>query len=80
MCEALLTHPSTCMCVTDGFSEEPKRGEKGKGKQVQIKSKLERETKTFSVIKKNPLKMLQKLMIKKKHYSLSLITCRLIST
>lgn len=50
MCEALLTHPSTCMCVTDGFSEEPKReGEKGKGKQVQIKSKLEKETKTFSV-------------------------------
>lgn len=66
MCEALLTHPSTCMCVTDGFSEEPKReGEKRKGKQVQIKSKLERETKTFSVVKKNPLKMLQKLMIKK---------------
>lgn len=65
MCEALLTHPSTCMCVTDGFSEEPKReGEKGKGKQVQIKSKLERETKTFSVIKKKRnLKMLQKLMI-----------------
>lgn len=53
MCEALLTHPSTCMCVTDGFSEEPKReGEKGKGKQVQIKSKLERKTKIFSFIKK----------------------------
>lgn len=54
MCEALLTHPSTCMCVTDGFSEEPKReGEKGKGKQVQIKSMLERKTNIFSVIKKN---------------------------
>lgn len=69
MCEALLTHPATCMCVTDGFSEEPKRErEKGKGKQVtvQIKCKIERETKTFSGIlkKKNPLKMLQKLMIK----------------
>lgn len=46
MCEALLTHPATCMCVTDGFSEEPKRErEKGKGKQVtvQIKSKIDKD-------------------------------------
>lgn len=71
MCEALLTHPATCMCVTDGFSEEPKRErEKGKGKQVtvQIKCKIERERQRHFLEfkkKKNPLKMLQKLMIKK---------------
>lgn len=67
MCEALLTHPATCMCVTDGFSEEPKRErEKGKGKQVtvQIKSKIDKDI--FLVLKKtHPLKMPQNLMIKK---------------
>lgn len=44
------------MHVTDGFSEEPKR-EKEKGKQVtlQIKSKIEKKTKTFSVLKKEKI-------------------------
>lgn len=44
MCEALLTHPTTRMRVTDGFSEEPKKErEKGRQVTVQIKSKKERQ-------------------------------------
>lgn len=67
MCEALLTYPATCMCVTDGFSEEPKRErEKGKGKQVtvQIKSKIERQ-RHFLVLKKKSLQNATKTNDKK---------------
>lgn len=59
------------MCVTDGFSKEPKRQRKEeKNMLVQIKREIERQ-RHFPLLKKkqqtnqkNSYKMLQKLMIK----------------
>lgn len=47
MCEAPLVHPVTCMCVTDGFIEEPKEREREKKKQVT--SHMKRGKKNFVV-------------------------------